>query len=265
MKGPRKTFQTGGQLIDFAHMTQGDQVLRHILKLAEASSDPFLFVFDLDSTLFDVSPRIQKIIHNFAEAPENRALFPAQVEILKKIELQKSDWGIKTCLIRAGLDQQHPDFYEAVRKYWFKHFFSNEYLKYDVPYEGAVEFVQKLAQTHHDIAYLTGRDQHRMGIGSRETLIDAGFPLDDKRARLVLKPHQSQIDHDFKKNWFLDLPKNAYTGIWFFENEPINIELVQNEAPHVNVVFFDSTHSGRAASPTNLPRIMHYLMDDKAD
>ncbi|MGE0634125.1 MAG: HAD family hydrolase, partial [Pseudobdellovibrionaceae bacterium] len=152
-------------------MTHGAQILRQILTQAQQGGSKKLYVFDLDSTLFDVSPRIQKIIHDFTLIPEHIAEFPEEVEILKTIELEKTDWGIKNAFFRAGLDKQHPSFYEKVRGFWFQRFFSNDYLQYDVPYEGALNYVEALRKTGNDIVYLTGRDEIRMGKGSRETLL----------------------------------------------------------------------------------------------
>ncbi len=244
-------------------MTQPGQYLERILTEItnfEAQGHQALAVFDLDSTLFDVSPRLKKILHNFAVEPRNQALFPEACEILTKAETYRTDWGIKNAVIRAGLDQHHPEFHQALKDFWFHHFFSNEYLDYDLPYEGAVEFVQKLADIGADIAYLTGRDVHRMGQGSRDVLLKWNFPLDDKQSTLVLKPQKGMDDAEFKSDWFRDIPTGRYEKIWFFENEPVNVNLVREKHPHVEIVFFESTHSGKAEAPTDLPRILNFLI-----
>jgi hypothetical protein len=243
-------------------MTQSSHTLQKILTKIEelrASGGRTLVVFDLDSTLFDVSPRLKKILHDFAEVPENQIRFPEAVEILKKIETFRSDWGIKNAVIRAGLDSHHPEFHEAMRQFWVQHFFSNEYLHFDIPYEGAVEYVQTLHQLDADIVYLTGRDVHRMGRGSEETLRKWNFPV-DAQAQLVLKPQKGMDDAEFKSNWFADLPKEKYSQIWFFENEPVNVNLVRLQHQHVEIVFFESTHSGKAEAPSDLPRVINFLI-----
>lgn len=240
-------------------------LLQHIVDKTSdlsRSGQAALAVFDLDSTLFDVAPRLEKILIEFAEIPENQRLFPDQVKHFKNIKVERRDWGIKDSLIRAGLDGHHPDFQEKVRDYWRQTFFSNEYLKYDVPYPGAVKYVQALDKAGAQIVYLTGRDVHRMGQGSRDVLLHWKFPLDDKNSRLALKPHREMDDGLFKRDWFKEIHVSEFSKIWFFENEPVNIHLVREHTPHVEVIFFDSTHSRKAHPPEDIPAIMHFLLDE---
>lgn len=224
-----------------------------------------LVVFDLDSTLFNVTPRLEKVLMDYAQVPLHQKKFPEQVRYFEKIKILKKDWGIKEILIRAGLDGHHHEFQESVRDYWVKHFFSNELLEQDIPYAGAVAFVQGLAASGAEIVYLTGRDVHRMGVGSKKTLLRWDFPLNEKEHRLVLKPHKSMHDGEFKKDWFLSLPQQKYQHIWFFENEPVNIHLIRQARPEVEIIFFDSTHSREALPPEDLPSILHFLLDDSEE
>lgn len=243
----------------------GSQLLKSILnevKNQQMTGQKCLLVFDLDSTLFDVSPRLEQIIQDFAELPETIAKFPESVAILKNIKMLRSDWGIKNALFRAGLDKQHPEFEIAIKTYWRDHFFSNHYLEFDRPYEGAVDYVNELAKTGAEIVYLTGRDVARMAVGSEKVLLKWGFPLDGTQSRLVLKPMKGMDDAEFKSDWFGDLPDGKYTKIWLFENEPVNVNLVRKCHQHVEIVFFESTHSGQAEAPEDLPRIFHYLIQD---
>lgn len=219
-----------------------------------------LVVFDLDSTLFDVSPRLERILLDFAAMPINQRRFPEQVALLKNISTMRSDWGIAGALTRAGLDGHHPDFQNAIKAYWQKNFFSNHYLQFDSVYEGAVEFVQAVQKAGADIAYLTGRDVERMGIGSEEVLRDWNFPLDET-AKLVLKPHRSMDDAEFKTAWFEDAAKQNYQKIYFFENEPVNLHHMIGRGTDVEIIFFESTHAGKAEPPANIPRIMNFLLN----
>lgn len=243
----------------------GPRYLRKVLQeieIASQNGQRLLCVFDLDSTLFDVSPRLERILYDFAVDPTNKEKFPDSVAVLANIKMLKSDWGIKNALIRAGLDSHHPDFHHAIRDFWRKSFFSNHYLQYDIPYEGAVEYVQSISKKGVDIVYLTGRDVARMGVGSAQILKKWNFPLDDKNSKLVLKPQQGMDDAEFKSDWFAGLPEGKYHKIWFFENEPANIHVVRRSHQHVEVVFFESTHSGVSEPPSDLPKIMHYLLED---
>lgn len=96
-----------------------------------------------------------------------------------------------------------------------------------------------------------------MGTGSVEVLNQWKFPLNENQYQLVLKPHRSMDDADFKTNWFLS--KTDYNKIWFFENEPLNIHSLQAARPEVEVIFLDTTHAGKAYPPENIPQIMDFL------
>lgn len=249
-------------------MTHSSHLLRQILvKIEEFQNQgqQSLAVFDLDSTLFDVSPRVERILMEFAADPAHQKKFPEQIQLFKNIRTYRKDWGFQNALQRAGLDGHHPDLQEAVREFWYQRFFSNEYLQYDLPYDGAVEYVNTIANLGAEVVYLTGRDVTRMGAGSALTIKHWGFPLDDRQTRLVLKPHKSMDDAEFKTDWFVSLPKQQYADVWFFENEPVNIHHLRNQLPHVKVVFFESTHAGKAAPPEDIPKIMHFLLDEQGD
>ncbi len=233
-------------------------ILANIQSLADQGKTS-LVVFDLDSTLFDVSPRLERILLDFAAIPWNQIHFPEQVRLLKDIKTLRSDWGIQGALVRSGLDGHHIDFQEAVKNYWQKSFFSNHYLQFDSPYEGAVEFVNQVAKLGAQIAYLTGRDVERMGTGSLEVLKQWGFPVNEK-AELVLKPHRSLDDAEFKTNWFEVANRKDYQKIYFFENEPVNLIHLAQRLPTVELIFFESTHAGKAVPPEDIPRIMNFLL-----
>ena len=67
-----------------------------------------LAVFDLDSTLFNVSTRSQKILHEFAATHQH--------EVLKNIEVHHTDWGIKEALFRHGYTiEKDVEFLKTVR------------------------------------------------------------------------------------------------------------------------------------------------------
>lgn len=240
---------------------QTAEILRKIYTDVLELKDRSLLVFDLDSTLFDVSPRLERILLDYSEVEEHQRLYPEACKILKNIKTLRSDWGIKNALIRAGLDEHHSSFHDSIRDFWKLRFFSNEYLHYDLPYEGAAEFVQKCHSAGSRVVYLTGRDQHRMGQGSAEVLLKWDFPLNGQTSELVLKPRAGMDDAEFKTDWFRALPFEAFDKIWFFENEPVNVNMVAQHLSHIELVFFHSTHSGQQEAPEEIPRIIHYLFE----
>jgi hypothetical protein len=236
------------------------KILTEARQIAQNKGTP-LAVFDLDSTLFDVSPRLLRIFRDFAKILQREQRYPEAMAILQQIQVEREDWGFKDALMRAGLDGKHPEFEAEFKDFWQKTFFSNEYLDFDIPYPGAQEFVSSLSEGGTEVVYLTGRDQHRMGQGSQEVLLKWGFPLNAQNAKLVLKPHRSLDDALFKTDYFAQLPEKKYVKIWFFENEPLNVNSVREAHSQVEIVFFESTHSRRGVVPSDIPRIMHYLLE----
>ncbi len=232
--------------------------LLQLLESAQRSPESSLIVFDLDSTLFDVSPRLQKIIDDFASSSENKMKFPNEVKRLEFARTESRDWGVKNALERAGIHSASDAFHAAMKSHWLSCFFSNEYLDHDSPSVGAVEFVTKLQSLGLAVSYLTGRDEPRMGQGSRKILRKWGFPLGPTAEELILKPQKNLEDADFKVEELKKLLKKGHSPIWLIDNEPIIINSVLKNLPEVNVIFFDSTHAGKEEVPLNLPRISHF-------
>lgn len=220
------------------------------------------YVFDIDSTLLDVSPRIQRILDGFLKTPEIITNYPEVLKHTEDIRVEPTDWGIRHAFERLNIQDVPRDFIEKAKAYWHEHFFANTHLQLDLPYDGAVNFVQSLYELGHHIFYLTGRDIHRMQTGTIESLKHHGFPVEKDRAQLVLKPHKSIQDTEFKKDWFANLvSKHPQIQFIFFENEPLNIEAVRHLQPHIKIVFFESTHSRKMEAPKDLPRIQNFRFD----
>ncbi|MBL7687897.1 MAG: HAD family hydrolase [Bdellovibrionaceae bacterium] len=217
-----------------------------------------LLVFDLDSTLFDLTLRVTAILEHFAASAENRARFPELCEKLMQAEIRRSDWGLREPLARLGLhEHEHREFFESVHAHWARGFFSNDYLDRDFPLPGAVDFVKNGIEAGADVLYLTGRDTARMQAGTIKSLEAHGFPNDGVRARLGLKPDLRLDDAEFKAEVIADLANN-HRPIWLFENEPVNINAVLRRTPQVGIVFIDTCHSGLEEVKTALAKIPHF-------
>ncbi|MEO0337222.1 MAG: HAD family hydrolase [Pseudomonadota bacterium] len=212
-------------------------------------------VLDLDSTLFCVSPRTQFILRQFSSSEFAKRFANDHKEALAKIQQVSTtprDWGIGSSLIRHDV-RGRLDFFEAVRLHWIQHFFSNEMLVHDEPYEGAVEFVLDCHQKGAHIGYLTGRDVPRMGTGTLEQLKRWGLPLDDPED-LQMKPHTGLDDIDYKVGFFSHLDGDL-SRTWFVDNEPTILHAVAERIPQVNIVYADTVHSGRQQPSSNWPKI----------
>lgn len=238
------------------------EIFNKIKDLALVKKTHPLVVFDLDSTLFDVSPRLEKSLIDIASDPLIKEKFPTVIPYFKNIKTNRKDWGFVDVLRRAGVDHDHHELFRTVRQLWVDRFFSNEYIHYDIPYDGSVAFVQKVQQLNVPIVYLTGRDYKRMEQGSREVLQKWNFPLDDSQNRLVMKPERSMDDALFKRDWIQDYINETKTSLFLFENEPVNINIVSKYFPEVELIFFDSTHSQKETTAHEVATLMHYLLED---
>jgi hypothetical protein len=241
-----------------------ETVLERILREADdhhSRGRPFLTVFDLDSTLFDLTLRVSTIIDHFAEDPENRKKFPSECSSLKSVKILRTDWGIGEALNRLGLSEsRNPELWRELHSFWAMSFFSNHFLHHDEPLPGSVEYVKTLTELGAHVMYLTGRDVPRMLKGTEQSLSDCGFPLGIQGVSLVLKPQAKLDDAWFKIEIIKDVAKN-YDKIWFFENEPVNLNLAAAQCPEIGLVFIDSTHSGREQVADTLDRIQHFEVD----
>ena len=215
-------------------------------------------IFDLDSTVFDVSPRTEQIMKNLAANADFQKRYPEQCKALSKISVESTDWGIKDSLSRHKIEGTI-DFFEEVREHWKTYFFHNDYLHLDQPYEGAIEYIKELHKKGARIVYLTGRDVHRMGEGTKRVLLNWELPVNDHH-KLILKPQKGMDDATFKRDVIIEI-EAEHDETWLFENEPVNISIVERYCPNVKIVFLDSTHSNREDSPSHhhtLPMKYHW-------
>ncbi len=214
-------------------------------------------VFDLDSTLIEVGPRMTQILRDFAKEKKYLGRYPNECRILEKYTHHPEDWSIEHSIERIGLTTSSFDFFKDVMRFWRARFFSNDYLHFDEPLPGANEFLNELHSAGVHISYLTARESNTMLKGTIQSLQKHGFPLHKKNENLFLKEDLEKGDPEFKRDVLQGMLAN-YGSVWFFENEPINLRIVRETLPQVRLVYIDSIHSGREAPPTELAIISHF-------
>lgn len=209
---------------------------------------PFI-LFDLDSTLFDNSPRVYKIIQDFIE--EHRDIYPEHTEKMSYIRRQDIVWGIKENLKKINVHDE--ELVNKVIRYWYEKFFSNDYI-IDVPLSGSCQFVKDLESSGVKIVYLTGRFES-MREGTEKNLLEHGFPLYENGENLVLKPNPKISDEEFKHQSMESMRKfgDMLAG---FENEPINSNIFQEHYPEADIFFLETNHS---LNPPNLNEKIHTI------
>ena len=202
--------------------------------LSATPPPPPVAVFDLDSTLFSTCERNLAILREYA----GRSEAPADLRrIVEQLEAAHMGWNPMADVHARGFTDREGQ--RALRRFWFDRFFTSEYLKHDLPTPGASEYVRDVFAAGGRVVYLTGRPLEEMGEGTRQSLAAHGFPLDDERAVLLLKPTFSEPDIAFKTRVVDDLRKLGPV-LAAFENEPVNANLFHDAFPEADIVFLET-------------------------
>jgi hypothetical protein len=209
-----------------------------------------LVLLDLDSTLYQVEPRTFRILSDWAESEEGK-LFPTVCSALKSLRWQQVGYSIRDAFDALPLESDSEEVraaFGAVKGFWSKRFFSNDYIHHDIPYPGAAAFSREVFALGGEIVYLTGRDESGMGKGTRLNLARDGFPVDSERTHFLLKPSTEITDIDHKKK-AADFIRQSGTLVASFENEPPNLVALHDLFPAAMHVFMDTVCSDKGAMP----------------
>ncbi len=218
-------------------------------KILKQISPQTLIVLDIDSTLVLTHKRNEAILRAFAKD----SLHPSR-SIFEQAECFPFEYGYFQALERLGgpLDESLK---KEVTAFWRQHFFSNEYLKYDLPHDGALDFVEALERKHIPHVYLTGRPRPSMWDGTLQVLNDMGFPVTE--GILHLKPHPSDVDELFKTQKMHELKKN-FSKVIFIDNEPKVLNQIDKDHPDIQLVFVDTCHSPNVFPPSSAIKIKDF-------
>ena len=236
------------------HPLSNREVLEKVEKLVEnhpttpdKDKKPVV-VFDLDSTLYEVSHRTLAIIKEWNQDPKTQlAVQPA----LDSIAIHHIGYSLADLAQNLGLPVDHPDTQHALthlKPFWWDRFFSNDYLPHDKPYPGAVEFVRKLSSLGAHIIYLTGREHKKMYRVTVDNLQRDNFPWAENTTTLIMKPNASIIDSEHKRN-VKSVIDHKSKLLASFENEPVNIVALAQTFPDSMHIFMDSIYSDHPSIP----------------
>jgi len=231
-------------------------VLRQVLEQARRHGASGVAVFDLDSTLFDNTPRQARILREFGAAhgvPELERCTAAH---------WTSGWDMKAAMRNTGLSAERvEELFPAAKAFWSERFFTSPYCVEDRPIEGAPAFVQAVWEAGATIAYCTGRHEP-MREGSRESLRLGGFPVPEgERVTLIMKPRFDVTDDDFKRMAHARL-RELGTVIAAFDNEPTHINDYHRVFPGALAVHLATDHSGRDIPvDAGIPAVADFRLD----
>ncbi len=211
---------------------------------ADTSIKRPVVVFDLDDTLFKSNQvRTWRIMREWLEdRPKLHWEVRRNLETLRPEALA---YHLKdTFSDVAGLDLAAPYVREALadlESYWNPRFFSNAYCQRDPLQHCSVEFAKKVHDLGASIAYLTGRDEERMGKGTRRAINTSGLPRLSSRVKVFLKPHKDDDDAMFKKS-----VRDTLTAwgpvVATFDNAPANCVVLKDAFPKAISVFVDTVY-----------------------
>ena len=242
--------------LEAALLTSQRTVLEAVLARTRALGPGCVALFDIDDTVLYTSRRTLRILHEFARQMEREPEHFRETRFLLAAGVRDIRYSIGDTAKAAGVTDE--GILAHLREFWFKRFFTNEYLLEDKPVPGAAGFCRELAEAGARVVYLTGRDE-TMEEGTLKVLGRHGFPLPGAGAELILKPRFDTPDFEFKVS-ALDRVAAMGEVAAGFENEPAHINLFQERFPAGRMVFVDSRHSGKPISPLpSVGRIRDYL------
>ncbi|MHB8418751.1 MAG: HAD family hydrolase [Myxococcales bacterium] len=196
-----------------------------------------LCVFDLDSTLLDNRPRQALILREYGRSVGEPALLAVGPEHF-------DGWDLEVAMRNAGISAERAlAWRDPARRFWKERFFTNEYCRFDVPIQGAVDFVREVGKLGA-IAYLTGRHAG-MREGTLASLGSAGFPLPGAaEVYLLLKPTQEMHDDLWKEQACAQV-RALGRVVAAFDNEPAHINRYRELFDGALCIHLETDHSGR--------------------
>jgi hypothetical protein len=219
-------------------------VLDEVRKAYNKQERPMV-IFDVDGTLFDNRSRILQILKEYGDQ-ELKTVRPDAHKALQVLTVDRIQYMLTDTLTGAGVTE--PTVVNNAAVFWSQRFFSDEYLKHDLPTPGSVNFVRTLYSNGARIVYLTARDAPRQLMGTIKSLRDSGFPIGIQGTELIMRPTVQTQDAIFKQqvtNYLRHYGKVIAT----FDNEPANANVYRRAFPDAAVIVYSAP---RAPNPPPL-------------
>lgn len=219
-------------------------ILKTVTSLHDAGAVTPVVVFDLDGTLFDNRPRTLRILYEYADSV--RASAPDIAAALESMTVDRVVYLLSDTLRVCNITRA--DVVRDITAFWRDRFFADDYIAYDVPLDGAVEYARACYDAGASLVYMTGRDVPGMFLGTVASLRDTGFPVGVAGTEFVLKPDANMPDEAFKRSALPTLERVGQV-VAFFDNEPANCNLALHGAPGCVSVLLDTQCVPGAPAP----------------
>lgn len=196
---------------------------------------------DLDLTLFDNTPRTRRILVDyFLERDMDADERHARIE---EAWTRPLVFSILENLAALGVSRQEAQ--TRAFEFWWRHFFSDTYCSFDVPYSGAAEACRLLHSRGALLAYVTGRYADKMATGTVDSLRRYGFPICEPRTMLVMKTTPEESDDGYKRRVLQELPRMGEV-VAAVDNEPAHCNVMREVLSGANVAIMMTRHSPTA-------------------
>ncbi len=206
-------------------------------------------VFNVDGTIFDNRPRSQAILRDFVEAGGDS--LSEITDSVYALRADSIDYYVVDSFRGAGIHNLF--FLESALKFWADNFFSNQYVRHDVPIGGSVGYLNRLHEAGAMIVYISGRGLPNMLEGTIEALHRAGFPIATSRTLLVMKPTPRENNYEFKRREFARINQLGRV-VAAFENDPRAGEAMARSFPRAEIVLIRQPHPKDPAAPLRVRR-----------
>ena len=208
-----------------------------------------IVIFDLDSTLYEVSPRTFSIYRAWHEA-HGKEMPSLVAQKFAGLTQNQVGYSVRDTFRNLGIDsKEHESSVDHLHDFWFERFFGDSFLAHDNAYPGAAEFVRSVRREGARIIYLTGRERSKMQAGTIENLKRDGFPMDEETFLLMREnPFFDDVEHKRQavQKWI-----GKGTIVATFENEPRNLVELKKLLPDTIHVFVDTICSDYPAEVTH--------------
>lgn len=237
-------------LASFASASPLEEIRTSVAREVRAGRTPIV-VFNIDGTILDNRSRSQAILRDFVKSnPDSCAGIADSIHAMREEEI---DYFIIESFNRCGI--RNLFLVESALKFWADNFFTNNYVKMDVPIAGAVRYITELHDSGAMIVYISGRNRANMLEGTVAALGDKGFPIATPRTLLVMKPNPRDNNAQFKENAYLQIAKLGRV-VGAFENEARDANAMRRAWPRASVVLLRAAPSHTVA-PLNGVRVIN--------
>ena len=187
-------------------------------------------VLDVDLTLVENAPRTRALLIDFCKlhCPD----------LIARAESMELVFSIARNAESLGL----PDPLRAlIPAFWWRTFFSPDYLVHDVLLEGAREAVDALREAGVTVVYLTARPSSLVAA-TAVSFARLGLPLGVSGTALVTKDDPAMSDHAFKAGAFGWIRRVGHP-VLVADNEPAHVNAMSETFPEALAVHVATRHS----------------------